>query len=49
MKYRKNEAKEAAREQLKGVWTALPTNFTPDDRLDEAAHRFNLEHCSSTL
>ncbi|MGZ8197011.1 MAG: dihydrodipicolinate synthase family protein [Burkholderiales bacterium] len=49
MKYRKNEAKEAARELLKGVWTALPTNFTEDDKLDEAAHRFNLEHCFSTL
>ena len=32
MKYRKNEAKEYARTKLKGVWTALPTNFTEDDR-----------------
>lgn len=49
MKYRKHEAKEAARALLKGVWTALPTNFTEDDRLDEAATAFNLEHCISSL
>jgi 4-hydroxy-tetrahydrodipicolinate synthase len=49
MKYRKNEAKEAAKALLKGVWTALPTNFTEDDRLDEAATARNLEHCVSGL
>ena len=31
MKYRKTEAKEYGRTKLKGVWTALPTNFTDDD------------------
>jgi len=49
MKYRKNEAKEAAKAMLKGVWTALPTNFTEDGRLDEAANASNLEHCISGL
>ena len=49
MKYSKNEAKEAAKATLKGVWTALPTNFTPDDKLDEAACAWNLEHCISQL
>ena len=49
MKYRKTEAKEAAREMLKGVWTALPTNFLDDDRLDEAAIAWNLEYCISEL
>jgi len=49
MKYRKNEAKEAAKAMLKGVWTALPSNFTDDDRLDEAATAWNLEHCISGL
>ena len=44
MKYRKNEAKEYARTALKGVWTALPYNFTKDDRLDEAAIAASLEH-----
>lgn len=49
MKYRKNEAKEAARALLRGVWTALPTNFTEDDRLDEAATAWNLDYCISQL
>lgn len=49
MKYRKHEAKEAARSMLKGVWTALPYNFTADDRLDEDAIAFNLEHSISEL
>jgi 4-hydroxy-tetrahydrodipicolinate synthase len=49
MKYRRNEAKEYARTMLKGVWTALPTNFTEDDQLDEAATAANLEYCISDL
>ena len=49
MKYRKNEAKDYARTALKGVWTALPSNFTDDDRLDEAGTAFNLEHCITEL
>ena len=49
MKYRKNEAKEAAKSLLKGVWTALPTNFTDDDRLDEKATAANLDYCISDL
>jgi 4-hydroxy-tetrahydrodipicolinate synthase len=49
MKYGKNEAKEAAKELLQGVWTALPTNFTPDGAIDEAAMRWNLEYCISDL
>ena len=49
MKYRKNEAKEYAKTALKGVWTALPTNFTADDKLDEKGNAANLEHCISKL
>jgi 4-hydroxy-tetrahydrodipicolinate synthase len=49
MKYRRHEAKEYARTVLKGVWTALPTAFTEDGRLDEAGNAANLEHCISTL
>ena len=48
-KYSKNEAKEAAKEMLRGVWTALPTNFTADDKIDEAAMAWNLEYCISEL
>ncbi len=49
MKYRKNEAKEYAREMLRGVWTALPTSFTEDDKLDEKATAANLEYCLTDL
>ncbi len=49
MKYTKFEAKEYAKSALKGVWTALPYNFTEDDTLDEAGIAFNLEHCISEL
>ena len=49
MKYRKNEAKEYAKKTLHGVWTALPTTFTRDDRVDEAGNAANLEHCISKI
>jgi 4-hydroxy-tetrahydrodipicolinate synthase len=49
MKYRKNEAKEYAKKVLQGVWTALPTSFTRDDKLDEAGIAANLEHCITKL
>lgn len=43
MKYKKNEAKEYARETLRGIWTSLPYHFTEDDALDEAAIRRNVD------
>jgi 4-hydroxy-tetrahydrodipicolinate synthase len=49
MKYRRNEAKEYARTALKGVWTALPSNFTAGDTLDEAATAQNLRYCIEDL
>lgn len=49
MKYKKHEAKEYAKQVLKGVWTALPTCFTKDDRLDDAGNAANLEHCITHL
>src|SRR5688572_487551 len=49
MKYRKNEAKEYAKTVLKGVWTALPTNFTEGDALDEKAVGDNLRYCIDEL
>jgi 4-hydroxy-tetrahydrodipicolinate synthase len=42
MNYRKSEAKEAARAQFRGVWAAITTPFTPDDKLDEAGLRRNM-------
>ena len=43
MKYQKNEAKDYARETLRGIWTSLPYHFTQDDALDEAAIRRNVD------
>jgi 4-hydroxy-tetrahydrodipicolinate synthase len=50
MKYRKHEAKEYAKTVLKGVWTALPTNFGPNgEGLDEAGVSGNLRYCIDEL
>ena len=49
MNYRKNEAKQAAREILKGVWTAMPYCWDAADEFDEAANRANMEHINSGL
>lgn len=49
MKYRKGEAKEAAREILKGVWTAMPYCWDEADEFDEPANRANMEHIVAGL
>ena len=49
MKYAKNDAKEAAREILKGVWTALPYTWDEADEFDDDANRRNVEHIISGL
>ncbi|MSQ07223.1 MAG: hypothetical protein EXR54_06515 [Dehalococcoidia bacterium] len=43
-RYTKQEAKEWARETLKGQWTTLTTPFTSDNRVDEAGLRRNIRH-----
>ncbi|HLF04041.1 MAG TPA: dihydrodipicolinate synthase family protein, partial [Dehalococcoidia bacterium] len=43
-RYTKQEAKEWARETLKGQWTTLTTPFTPDNQVDEAGLRRNIRH-----
>lgn len=43
MKYGKGEAKEYAKEALRGIWTSLPYHFTEADELDEAAIRRNVD------
>lgn len=45
--YTKREAKEWARENLRGEWTTLITPFTPDDEVDEAGLRKNIRHIRS--
>lgn len=49
MKYTRDEAKEAAKEMLRGVWTALPTSFLDADRLDEQGIASNLDHAITHL
>ncbi|MDP2238803.1 MAG: dihydrodipicolinate synthase family protein [Burkholderiales bacterium] len=49
MDYRKSEAKEASRAQFRGVWAAITTPFTPDDKLDEAGLRRNMRHYTDGL
>jgi 4-hydroxy-tetrahydrodipicolinate synthase len=49
MKYTRSEAKDAAREILKGVWTAMPYCWDAADEFDDAANRANMEHIVSGL
>ena len=44
MKYRRSEAKEFAREHLRGIWAATLTPFAADLSLDEAGWRRNVRH-----
>lgn len=49
MKYRKQDAKDYARQNFRGVWAATMTPFADDLSLDEAAYRSNLRHWAQTL
>lgn len=49
MNYRKSEAKQAALEQFRGVWAAITTPFTREDKLDEAGLRMNMRHMTDAL
>jgi 4-hydroxy-tetrahydrodipicolinate synthase len=49
MNYHKSEAKEASRAQFHGIWAAITTPFTPDDRLDEAGLRRNMRYYTDGL
>jgi 4-hydroxy-tetrahydrodipicolinate synthase len=44
LKYKKREAKDYARENLRGIWAATLTPFKPDLSLDEEGSRRNLRH-----
>jgi 4-hydroxy-tetrahydrodipicolinate synthase len=44
MKYRREDAKDYAREHMKGLWAASLTPFRPDLSLDEDGFRRNLRH-----
>jgi 4-hydroxy-tetrahydrodipicolinate synthase len=49
MRYRKSEAKEAARAQFRGLWAAITTPFTPEGELDEDGLRRNMRHFTDIL
>ncbi|MDG2187011.1 MAG: dihydrodipicolinate synthase family protein [Hyphomicrobiales bacterium] len=49
MQYKKKEAKEAAREILKGVWTAMPYCWDQNDNFDEPANRSNMDHIINNI
>ena len=49
LKYRKQDAKEYAREHFRGVWAATATPFADDLSLDEAGYQANLRHWIQTL
>ena len=44
-RYSRSEAKTYARNNLRGVWGAIPYPFTPDDELDEQGLRRNIRYC----
>lgn len=44
MKYAKRDAKDYARQNMKGIWAAALQPFTPDLKIDEAGFRRNLRH-----
>ena len=45
----RSEAKAAARAQLRGVWAAITTAFTPDLEIDGAGLRRNRPHVREAL
>jgi 4-hydroxy-tetrahydrodipicolinate synthase len=49
MKYRKHEAKDYSRQNMRGIWAAANTPFAADHALDEAGLRKNLRHWFDTL
>ena len=44
-RYSRSEAKSYARNNLRGIWGAVPYPFTSDDELDEAGLRRNIRYC----
>jgi len=49
VKYKKLDAKDYAREHMKGIWAAALTPFTPGLDLDEEGFRKNLRHWTDDL
>lgn len=49
MDYTRSEAKQAARESFKGVWTAITTPFTKDLEVDEDGLRHNVRYVTEEM
>jgi 4-hydroxy-tetrahydrodipicolinate synthase len=49
MEYKKSEAKEYAREKMKGLWIAIPTPFDESGEIDEKGLRTNLKYYRDKL
>ncbi|MEM8878864.1 MAG: dihydrodipicolinate synthase family protein [Pseudomonadota bacterium] len=49
MKYRRTEAKEFARENLRGIWAAALQPFADDGAIDEQGFRANIRHWTGEL
>ena len=47
--YRRQDAKDWARENMRGIWAAALTPFRADMSIDETALRSNLRHWFSDL
>ncbi|MDP6345566.1 MAG: dihydrodipicolinate synthase family protein [Alphaproteobacteria bacterium] len=49
MRYKRHEAKDYAREHMRGIWAAALTPFTPNLALDEDGFRRNIRHWRGEL
>ncbi|MFA7589709.1 MAG: dihydrodipicolinate synthase family protein [Acholeplasmataceae bacterium] len=49
MNYSKKDARLAAKEQFKGVWTAITTPFTPGLEIDEEGLKNNVRYVANTI
>jgi 4-hydroxy-tetrahydrodipicolinate synthase len=49
MKYRSHDAKDYAREHMRGIWAAALTPFKPDLIIDDTGFRRNMQHWTREL
>jgi 4-hydroxy-tetrahydrodipicolinate synthase len=49
VKYQKSEAKDYAKQNMRGVWGASLTPFKPDYEVDEEGFRLNIRYCIDNL
>src|SRR5918998_2291759 len=49
MKYRRMEAKDYARQHMKGIWAAALTSFAADFSIDAAGFQRNIRHWADDL